>query len=92
MMSDARLREDICRFAASMFARGLTGEQGVLIPEANVRHLMLREDVVAAVEVGLFTIYAVATIDLDRVRVVREDRQLIQYREPAAYRAVVKKY
>lgn len=36
--------------------------------------------------------YAVATIDLDRVRVVREDRQLIQYREPAAYRAVVKKY
>lgn len=36
--------------------------------------------------------YAVATIDLDRVRTVREDRQLIQYREPTAYRAVVKKY
>lgn len=36
--------------------------------------------------------YAVATIDLDRVREVREDRQLIQYREPTAYRAIVKKY
>ena len=48
---------DLCQ------ARGLTGEQGVLIPAANVRHLMLREDVVAAVEAGQFTIYAVATID-----------------------------
>jgi hypothetical protein len=36
--------------------------------------------------------YAVATIDLDRVRSVREERQLIQYREPLAYRAVVRKY
>ena len=36
--------------------------------------------------------YAVATIDLDAVRDVREDRQLIQYREPNAYRAIVKKY
>jgi predicted amidohydrolase len=36
--------------------------------------------------------YAVATIDLDLVRKVREDRQLIQYREPITYRAIVKKY
>ena len=36
--------------------------------------------------------YAVSTIDLDEVRKVREDRQLIQYREPLAYRAIVKKY
>ena len=36
--------------------------------------------------------YAVATIDLDRVRDVREERQLIQFREPVAYRAIVKKY
>lgn len=36
--------------------------------------------------------YAVATIDLDQVRTVREELQLIQYREPLAYRAVVKKY
>lgn len=36
--------------------------------------------------------YAVATIDLDQVRDVREERQLIQFREPVAYRAIVKKY
>lgn len=48
---------DICQ------ARGLTGEQGVLIPTANVKHLMLRQDVVQAVEDGRFHVYAVATID-----------------------------
>ncbi|MCZ7656876.1 MAG: hypothetical protein M5U07_03020 [Xanthobacteraceae bacterium] len=48
---------DICR------ARGLTGTQGVLIPEANVQHLMLRADVIAACEAGSFAIYPVATID-----------------------------
>jgi lon-related putative ATP-dependent protease len=48
---------DVCR------ARGLTGEQGVLIPQANVKHLMLRRDVVEAVEAGKFAIYAVGTID-----------------------------
>ncbi len=36
--------------------------------------------------------YGVATIDLDLVREVREERQLIQFREPNAYRAIVKKY
>jgi predicted amidohydrolase len=36
--------------------------------------------------------YAVATIDLDLVRSVREDRQLIQFREPMAYRSIVRKY
>jgi hypothetical protein len=36
--------------------------------------------------------YAVATIDLDRVRAIREERQLIQFREPNAYRAIVRKY
>ncbi len=44
-------------------ARGLTGSQGVLIPDANVAHLMLRHDVVRAVEDGRFAIYAVETID-----------------------------
>lgn len=36
--------------------------------------------------------YAVATIDLDQVRVIREERQLIQFREPSAYRTIVRKY
>jgi len=48
---------DICA------ARGLTGQQGVLIPGANVKHLMLRRDVVAAAENGQFHIYAVDHVD-----------------------------
>jgi lon-related putative ATP-dependent protease len=44
-------------------ARGLTGEQGVLIPAANVKHLMLRQDVVDAVATKRFAVYAIATID-----------------------------
>ncbi|MFB3926474.1 MAG: Lon protease family protein [Syntrophales bacterium] len=48
---------DVCR------ARGLTGKQGVMIPSLNVPDLMLRKDVVEAVENGKFHIYPVATID-----------------------------
>ena len=44
-------------------ARGLTGEQGVLIPQSNVKHLMLRTDVVDAVAAGKFHVYAVETVD-----------------------------
>jgi len=44
-------------------ARGLTGEQGVLIPASNVKYLMLRRDVVEAVEKDQFHVYAVETID-----------------------------
>ncbi|HEX5420030.1 MAG TPA: AAA family ATPase, partial [Gammaproteobacteria bacterium] len=43
--------------------RGLTGEQGVLIPNDNVKHLMLRRDVIEAVRQGRFRVYAIATID-----------------------------
>ncbi|HEY4636638.1 MAG TPA: ATP-binding protein, partial [Burkholderiales bacterium] len=48
---------DLCR------ARGFSGEQGVLIPEANVKHLMLREDVVEAVAGGRFAVYPVRSVD-----------------------------
>jgi lon-related putative ATP-dependent protease len=44
-------------------ARGLTGDQGVLIPAANVKHLMLRADVVEACAETRFAVYAVETID-----------------------------
>ena len=43
--------------------QGLNGEQGVLIPASNVQHLMLRSDVVEAVEEGKFHVYPIATID-----------------------------
>ena len=42
---------------------GLTGEQGVLIPKANIPNLMLKEEVVQAVKDGKFHIYPVETID-----------------------------
>ncbi len=48
---------DVCR------RHGLTGEQGVIIPRANVRSLMLREDVVEDIRAGQFHLYAVSTID-----------------------------
>lgn len=44
-------------------ARGLDGTQGVLIPEANVSHLMLRDDVVDAVAAGRFAVHAVRSVD-----------------------------
>jgi predicted ATP-dependent protease len=43
--------------------RGLTGWQGCVIPKANVRHLMLKAEVVKAVEDGMFHVYAVASVD-----------------------------
>jgi predicted ATP-dependent protease len=48
---------DVCRL------KGLTGDQGVLVPKANLRNLMLRGDVVEAAAQGKFHIYAVSTID-----------------------------
>ncbi len=48
---------DCCR------KNGLTGKQGVMIPESNVKDLMLRKDVVEAVKKKKFHVYAVKTID-----------------------------
>jgi lon-related putative ATP-dependent protease len=48
---------DICA------ARGLSGRQGVIIPAANRKHLMLRHDIVTAAEQGKFHIHAVGRID-----------------------------
>ncbi len=43
--------------------RGLTGDQGVIVPKPNVRHLMLRTEVIDAVREGKFHIYAIETVD-----------------------------
>jgi predicted ATP-dependent protease len=48
---------DVCR------QRGLTGEQGVVIPAANAPHLMLRQDVVDAVAGGRFRVWPVTMVD-----------------------------
>jgi predicted ATP-dependent protease len=48
---------DICRMT------GFTGRQGVIIPASNVKHLMLRHDVVAAARDGKFAVYPIDTVD-----------------------------
>lgn len=48
---------DICR------ARGLSGTQGVIVPAGNVKHLMLRQDLLAAVRQQQFHIYAISDVD-----------------------------
>jgi len=48
---------DVCR------SRGLTGKQGVMIPQLNVPDLVLRKDVVRAVAEGRFHIWPVRTVD-----------------------------
>ena len=47
---------DVCR------QKGLTGQQGVIVPRANLTHLMLKEDVVAAVQAGQFHVYQVGHV------------------------------
>ena len=47
---------DVCR------QKGLTGHQGVIIPRANLTHLMLKEEVVAAVQAGQFHVYQVGNV------------------------------
>lgn len=50
-------------FFETCLDQGLTGAQGVMIPAANVDHLMLRDDILEAVEQDRFHIYAIETID-----------------------------
>lgn len=50
-------------FYAVCKAKGLTGDQGVMIPKTNERHLMLKDEVVEAVKEGRFHIWSVETID-----------------------------
>jgi lon-related putative ATP-dependent protease len=50
-------------FFACCKAKGLTGDQGVIIPRANAGDLMLRTEVVDAVREGRFHIWAVSTIE-----------------------------
>ncbi|MGC9523824.1 MAG: S16 family serine protease, partial [Anaerolineae bacterium] len=63
VMAIGGVNEKIEGFFAVCQARGLTGKQGVIIPQANVRNLMLEEDVIEAVRAGRFHIYPVASVD-----------------------------
>jgi predicted ATP-dependent protease len=48
---------DLCQ------SRGLTGDQGVMFPEANVAELNLRQDAAEAIEAGHFSLYALRQLD-----------------------------
>lgn len=63
------VNEKIEGFYRVCVARSLTAEQGVIIPEANVKNLLLRGEVVQAVEQGKFKIWAVNNIE-DGIRIL----------------------
>lgn len=57
------VNEKIEGFFSLCAARGLTGRQAVIIPKSNIRNLMLNQEVIDAVEQGLFAIYSVSNVD-----------------------------
>lgn len=57
------INEKIEGFFAVCKARGLTGDQGVLIPASNVKHLVLKEEVINAVNEGNFHIWGIESVD-----------------------------
>ncbi len=57
------INEKIEGFFAVCKERGLDGSHAVIIPRDNIKHLMLTEEVVEAVQNNLFNVYAVQTID-----------------------------
>jgi predicted ATP-dependent protease len=57
------VNEKIEGFFDSCKMTGFTGWQGVIIPSSNVKHLMLRRDVVAAAAEGSFAVYPIDTVD-----------------------------
>ena len=57
------VNEKIEGFFALCSMVGLTGKQGVVIPQANVKNLMLSDDVIDACRQGKFHVWAVSTID-----------------------------
>jgi lon-related putative ATP-dependent protease len=57
------VNEKVEGFFAVCRERGLTGKQGVLVPEANVKNLVLHRDVTQALRAGTFHLYAIETVD-----------------------------
>jgi lon-related putative ATP-dependent protease len=57
------VNEKIEGFFAVCKSKGLTGDQGVVIPQLNVKNLMLKKEVVEAVKAGTFRVSAVKTVD-----------------------------
>ncbi len=65
------VNEKIEGFYAACKSKGLNGQQGVVIPASNVRHLMLNDEVIQAVKNGDFHIWKAVTID-DAIRLMAD--------------------
>jgi predicted ATP-dependent protease len=63
MQAIGGVNEKIEGFFAVCKAKGLTGDQGVVIPKANAKHLMLKREVVDAVRDGRFNVWAVDLVE-----------------------------
>ena len=48
---------DVCK------VKGLSGDQGVVIPKSNINNLVLKEEIVQAIKAGTFQVYAVETLN-----------------------------
>ncbi|MGB9177443.1 MAG: ATP-dependent protease, partial [Methanoregula sp.] len=57
------VNEKLEGFFAVCKAKGLTGEQGAMIPASNVQNLMLKEELLEVAKAGKFSIYPARTID-----------------------------
>ena len=57
------INEKIEGFFSICKARGLNKKQGVLIPASNVKHLVLKQEVIDAVASGQFSIYGIESVD-----------------------------
>jgi len=57
------VNEKIEGFFAICKARGLNGSQGVILPTSNVKHLVLKQELIEAVNAGQFHIYGVESVD-----------------------------
>jgi Lon-like ATP-dependent protease len=77
------VNEKIEGFFTACKNKGLTGEQGVIIPQANVRHLMLKADVIEAVQEGNFHIWPIT--NLDQALALFTDMEIGELQEDGSY-------
>jgi lon-related putative ATP-dependent protease len=77
------VNEKIEGFFTACKNKGLTGEQGVIIPQANVRHLMLKADVIEAVQEGNFHIWPI--INLDQALALFTDMEIGELQQDGSY-------
>jgi lon-related putative ATP-dependent protease len=77
------VNEKIEGFFASCNANNLTGEQGVIIPAGNQRHLMLNDKVINAVSKGLFHVWTVETID--EIIEIMTDKEVGKMQDDGSY-------